>query len=155
MARWQQVETIAWEAPEKTPQSKILRVPPWEVGWGGSLKENIHTHHIPVAEGHAVPSLYRLPTRKTDNEEAITTNYCGHYDKGGVLTYSSRKNSSDSELVDVRKGKVSQRKKTAYPKCQELEKDDVATHCQACIQHLRTYIMCVINGVSNSEAVMP
>ena len=124
-------------------------------GGGGSLKENIHTHHIPVAEGHAVPSLYRLPTRKTDNEEAITTNYCGHYDKGGVLTYSSRKNSSDSELVDVRKGKVSQRKKTAYPKCQELEKDDVATHCQACIQHLRTYIMCVINGVSNSEAVMP
>ena len=43
-----------------------------------------------MAEGHAVPSLYRLPTRKTDNEEAITTNYCGHYDKGGVSVFISQ-----------------------------------------------------------------
>lgn len=43
------------KAPEKAPQSTILPVPPRETrGGGASLKESMHTHHIPVAEGSTV-----------------------------------------------------------------------------------------------------
>ena len=51
MVRWQWVEMIAWEAPEKNSTEQNFACASLRGGVGGSLKENIHTHHIPVAEG--------------------------------------------------------------------------------------------------------
>lgn len=90
--------------------------------------------------------LHWPPTRKAD-KEVIILKYYGHYDKGEILTYPWRQCNSDTESQRIsthKKGESTQQNENSLSKVSGVrEKGHVATHCQACIQHLSIYTVFV------------